>query len=222
MTLLWFVTYYQRTQQALRWWSFRQSMKLFLEAEKIRDDLLQESFTIRRSLELLPEDNVEFSLTTTQECLKKIDSFHQSLAQLSDRLFSAYLPEGLPLAIEFLLQSWLASNSHLYFRLDVPTYWQDEPAERSLVILTTLEELLRIVLPEVSTQMISVYVGLNQQESNRQLTVEITYPDLPTFFMFSSIPEIKYLCNTFKILTSGKCFCRNNNLSIIWSFCWYG
>ncbi|WP_202895419.1 hypothetical protein [Iningainema tapete] len=219
MTLVWFFSSYVKTQQALRWWSDRQSMKLFAEAEKIRDDLLQESFTIRRNLELLPVESLELSFDHTQECLNKINNFHLSLAQLSDRLFSAYLPEGLPLAIELLLQPWVASHPHIYFKMDVPSYWRDEPAERCIVILSTLEELLRITLPQVLTQ-ISIYINLKQQENIRQLLVEITYPDESTLEFHSNIPELGYLSDSFRVLTSGKCFCRNNNLSVAWYFFW--
>lgn len=71
VTLILFVKSYYKVQQALQWWSCRQSLKLFLEAEKIRDDLLQESFTIRRNLELLPVESRELSTNKTQEFLKK-------------------------------------------------------------------------------------------------------------------------------------------------------
>lgn len=219
MTLVWFLVSYERTQQALKWWTCRQSMKLFVEAEKIRDDLLQESFTMRRSLELMPVENLELSVNQTQDFLNKIDNFHLSLAQLSDRLFSAYLPEGLPLAIELLLENWIASRPHLYFKMDVPTFWQDEPADRCLVILSTLEELLIIALPEVLTQ-ISIHINLKQQQGIRQLTVEISYPDESTRQFYTNIPELAYLSDTFRVLTSGKCFCRSNNLSVAWYFLW--
>ena len=136
-----------RIQQALQWWFSRQFLKLFLEAEKIRDDLLQESFTIRRNLDLLAKDNLSLSTNKTQEYLKQIDNFHHSFVQLSDRLFPASIQDSLPLSIECLLEPWLTSNPHLYFHFDMPLYWRYEQAERSLIVLTILEELLRITFP---------------------------------------------------------------------------
>ena len=53
-----------------------------------------------------------------------------------------------------------------------------------------------------------------------QLMVQITYPDISTLFFYSSLPELKYLCDSFRFLTSGTCFYRNQNLSIIWYFYW--
>ena len=219
VTLIRFLTCDHRTQQALQWWSSRQSMKLFQEAEKIRDGLLQESFTIRRSLEMLPVDNLELSFNKTQDCLKQIDQFHQSLVELSDRLFPAYLQDSLPLAIHCLLEPWRASYPHLYFHIDMPACWREESVGCSLTVVRALEELLRITLPEALTQ-ISIDISLEEQENIGQLIVRITYPDTHTLICYSSLPELKFLCKTFQVLTSGKCFYRIKNLTVIWYFCW--
>ncbi len=218
MTFVRFLASYHRTQKALKWWSCRQSTKLFLEAEKIRDGLLQESFTIRRTLELLPVDHQDASVNTNQDVLKKIDNFHHSLAQLSDRLFPAYLPDSLPMAIECVLEPWETSDKQVDFNIDLPTYWRHEPAERSLIILSALEELLRITLPEGLTQT-SIYINLKQQKKTGELMVQITYPDISTLALCSS-PELGYLSESFRFLTSGKCFYRSKNLSVAWYFCW--
>lgn len=219
MTLLLLVRNYNATQQALQWWSGRQSLKIFLEAEKIRDGLLQESFTIRRSLELLPEGNLELSANKTQELLKKIDNFHQSLAQLSDRLFPVYVQDNLPLAIQYLLEPWFTSHSQIYFHLDMPKSWRHESVDRSLIILRTLEELLKISLPDVLTH-ISIYICLQQQANICKLVLQITYPDISTLVFYNNLPEREYICKTFKFLTSGKCFCCINNLSVICYLYW--
>ncbi|MBF2004442.1 MAG: hypothetical protein IGS49_02935 [Chlorogloeopsis fritschii C42_A2020_084] len=219
VTLILFVKSYYKVQQALQWWSCRQSLKLFLEAEKIRDDLLQESFTIRRNLELLPVESRELSTNKTQEFLKKIDNFHQSLAQLSDRLFPVYLQDSLPFAIQSLLEPWLVSHSHIYFQIELPSAWRHEPAERSLVILRALEELLKITLSEALTQT-SIYIRLEQKANLGNLLVKITYPDLATLAFYTHLPELDYLCESFKFLTSGKCVCHSKNLSLNCNFSW--
>lgn len=219
MSLVRFLTSYHSIQQALQWWSSRQSTKLFLEAEKIRDDLLQDSFTIRRNLDLLSVDNLNLSGNRIQECLKHIDNFHHSLVQLSDRLFPASLQDSFPLAIECLLEPWLASNHHLYFQIDMPVYWRHERVERSLIVLTALNELLSISLAEVLAPT-SIYINLKQHKNIGQLIVEITYPNLSTFVLYSSLPELSYLCESFKLLTSGKCFSRTRNLRVSWHFYW--
>ncbi|MGF1935726.1 MAG: hypothetical protein RM347_015280 [Nostoc sp. ChiQUE02] len=219
MSLVRFLTSYHSLQQALQWWSYRQSIKLFLEAEKIRDDLLQDSFTIRRNLDLLSVDNLNLSGNRIQECLNHIDNFHHSLVQLSDRLFPVSLQDSFPLAIECLLEPWLASNRQLYFQIDMPIYWRHEPAERSLIVLTALNELLTISLPEILAPT-SIYINLKEQKDIGQLVVEITYPNMATFVLYSRIPELKYLCESFRLLTSGKCFRHSKNLKITWYFYW--
>ncbi|NJL09630.1 MAG: hypothetical protein HC908_03810 [Calothrix sp. SM1_7_51] len=212
----------RKKQKSLQWWSARQSLKLFLEAEKIRDDMLQESFTIRRSLELLPADNrepSELSLKTTQNCLKAIDSFHQSLSTLSDRLFPPYLQDSLPLAIQTLLLPWITSQPQVYFQIEIPSYWRHEPAERSFIVLRSLEELLRIILPELQEQA-SVYIAFKTRAKFGQLIVQFTYPDIDTEIYYSNIKDLQHLCESFKFLTSGKCFIRIKHNKIIWSFWW--
>ncbi|PMB39593.1 hypothetical protein CEN47_04780 [Fischerella thermalis CCMEE 5319] len=219
MTLILLVKKFYKTQQALQWWSCRQSLKMFLEAEKIRDGILQESFTIRRSLELLPGGNLDLSTSQTQELLKRFDNFHQSLVQLSDRLFPAYIQDNFPLAIQHLLEPWFTSHSQICFDLDMPKSWRHESVDRSLIILRTLEELLKISLPEVLAQ-VSIYICLQQQANLGKLVLQITYPDISTLIFYKNLPEREFICKTFRFLTSGKCFCCINNLSLVCYLYW--
>lgn len=213
------MTYEQRIQQALQWWSHRQSKKLFLEAENIRDSLLQESCTIRRSLDVLKIDDPNLSIYQISEYIKKIDNFHHSLVQLSDRLCPVYIQDSLPLSIQSLLDPWVESNSHVYFHIDLPRSWQHESIESSLVILMALEELLTITLREFSTP-IAIHISLKPQESTRTLTVKITYTDTSNLMFLSKLPELKYLSDSLEFLISGKCFYNSKNLRIAWYFCW--
>ncbi len=219
LTLIMYLKTYYRTQQALQWWSYRQSLKLFIEASKIHEGLLQESFTIRRSLDLLAQDNLNLTINKIQEYLKQADNFHHALVQLSDRLFPAYIQDSLPLAIECLLEQWLTSNSHLCFNFDIPPYWRYEQAERSLIVLKSLEELLILTLPNTSVP-ISIFISLKQHKNIGQLMVKITYPEPSTIIFSSNLRELEYLCKSFRFLTSGKCFYRKDNLSITCHFYW--
>ncbi|MDF5725303.1 MAG: hypothetical protein PUP91_33600 [Rhizonema sp. PD37] len=216
-TFIYFIRYFYGTKQALQWWYSRQSIKLSLEAENIRDSLLQESFTMRRRLELLPVDSITLS-HTTQEHLQQINNFHQSLTQLSDRLSPAYIQDSLPLAIQSLLKLWVESHPDLDLRIDMPKYWRHEPAERSLIILKTLEELLRISLSNLV--QLSIYLSLKQHEDINQLVVQFTYPDIYTLIFHSQKSELNYLCKSFRFLTSGKCFYRSQKANMAWYFYW--
>ena len=219
MTLLWFLVSELRIQKALQWWANKQSLKRFLEAEKIRDDLLQESFTIRRSLDMLTVDNRDLSVNKIQECVRKIDNFHQSLVELSDRLFPWHLEYSLPLAIECLLESRLIANSHLSLHIDMPVNWERQPAERNLIVLSILDDLLTIALPEVLTP-IAISISLKQRKNISHLIVKITYPDVSTMDLCTNLRELKYLCDSFYFLTSGKCVYRSKYLTSAWYFHW--
>ncbi|TVP56204.1 MAG: hypothetical protein EA343_24300 [Nodularia sp. (in: Bacteria)] len=219
MSLVYFLRSYPKIKQALQWWSWRQSVKLFLEAEEIRDGLLQETFIIRRHLDLLTVNHPNSLTTETQECLKKIDQLHHSLVKLSDRLFPASLQDSLPLAIECLLKPLLISYPSQYFYIDMPASWRHEPAERSMIILRALEELLIITIPEVVTP-ISIYISLKKQGNLAQLIVTISYPDVSTLVFYSHLPELDYLGESFRFLTGGECFYHSQNFNAIWSFYW--
>ncbi|MCF4968066.1 hypothetical protein [Nostoc sp. CMAA1605] len=219
MTLVKFLPSYQRIQQALQWWSSRQSTKLFVEAEKIRDDLLQETFTIRRHLDVLTANNLNLSNHQTQDYLRQIDNFHHSLVQLSNRLFPESLPDSFPLAIECLIEPWLAINPHLYFHLDLPVYWRQEQAFHSLTVLSILDELLTINLSNIITG-ITIYISLKQQKNQGQLKIQINYHDITSFMCHTNSTELKYLCDTFQVLTSGRCFYRASNCQVIWHLSW--
>jgi hypothetical protein len=205
------MTYVQRIRKALKWWSHRQSMKFFWEAEKIRDELLQESFAIRRNLAL--------SVRETPTQLQKIDNFHRSLVQLSDRLCPSTIEDSLPLSIESLLDTLIISSSHLHFQIDIPGYWQQESLERSLIILRCLEELFIITIPD-SIIPISIYINLKNAGNSGKLVIKITYPDISTLIMYSSLPELKYLQDSFNFLISGKCRYYHQSLSLSYIFFW--
>jgi hypothetical protein len=219
ITIFYFLKSYSKIQQALQWWSARQSIKLFLEAEKIRDDLLQESFVIRRRLDLLTIASPNSATTDTEECLKKVDNFHHSLVKLSDRLFPTSLEDSLPLAIEYLLKPWIVSHPSRYFSINLPASWRHEPADRSMIVLRTLEELLIITIPE-AVKPTSIYISLKQQENLAELIVTISYPDISLLNFYSHLPELDYLCESFRFLTGGNCFSRSQELNTMWYFCW--
>lgn len=219
MTIIPFLTSYHKAQKALQWWSYRQSSKLLLEAENIRDSLLQETFTMRRSLDLLSMNYLDLSSDKLRHFLQQIDNFHDSLVQLSDRLFPESLQDSFPLVIESLLEPWLNSNPHLYFQIDMPIYWRYEPAERGLIILRSLEELLTITLSEILMPK-SIYISLKQKSEIGQLTVKINYSEGAAIVFRPSLLELDYLCQSCQFLTSAKCFYHTHDFRVSWYFSW--
>jgi hypothetical protein len=214
-TTICYLQYYGKTQKALQWWYGRQSMRLFQEAETIRDSLLQESFTIRRYLEILSMEHGDIP----QEYLIAIDRWHHSLAKMSDRLFPECLSDHLPLAIEFLLEKWLESYPHLEFDVLLPTNWRTEASESSLVVLTALDELLRITMSQ-NHEPTSIYIRLKLQENIANLIVSFYYSDVSILIYHSRLIEVLYLSQSFKFLTSGQCFFQSKQQSISYCFSW--
>ncbi len=219
MNLLGFPTSYFKAQRALQWWSQRQSRQLSSEAEKIREGLLQETFTLRRSLERSLLDDVDTSTKTGEDCLQQVEHFYHSLEQLSERLAPAYVEDSLPLAIQDLVESWRSRYSRLKVEIALPMDWSPEPIERSLVILRVLDELLEITLSKLATD-ISLHITLKQQGNLGELIVQIAYPDVATLMSSLASEDLEYLSQTFSFLTSGQCFHCRNELSVAWYFRW--
>lgn len=219
MSLLWFVKFYQNAQQAWRWWSCRQSNHLFNEAEKIRAELLQETFYIRRNLEKLATNDRTIYTEVNQDCLKKIDKFYNSLEQLSDRLSPINIEHSLPLAIQLLAELWQSKNHNLKIQMSLPKYWQPNSLEGNFVILKVLDELLEITCLE-NLNVRAIDIRLQLLKTQAELVVSISYPDKATLAYYSSLRNLDYLNQTFRVLKSGRCSRRQENLTDTWYFRW--
>ncbi len=215
---IWLIASYLKTQKALQWWSYSQSIKLANEAEQIRGSLLQESCCMRRSIE---RSITELGTAkSSREWIQTVELLHHSLAHLGDRLAPPHIEYSLPLAIEFLIESWQAKNTQLNIKSQLPKVWRDEIPDRSIIILQILDELLRMLSVKNLTK-ISLEISLIplQYELN-ELAIAISYPDVQTFLLCSNLKELKYLKQTFSFLTSGQCFCRRKNLTETLYFRW--
>ncbi|WP_104545844.1 hypothetical protein [Chroococcidiopsis sp. TS-821] len=218
ISILWCVTSYLRTQKALQWWSYGQSLKLADEAERIRNSLLQESCCMRRSIERSIAEKPE--TFAGHEWIHSVEFLHHSLANLGDRLAPPYVEHSLPLAIEFLIESWQAKNSQLNIKTQLPKLWRDELPSRSVFVLQILDELLRILsVKNLTKYSIEISLIPLQYELN-ELVVKISYPDAQSLSLCSQSPELKYLRRTFRFLTSGQCFYRKTKLTETLDFRW--
>ena len=215
MTLFLFFASYFKTQRALQWWTQRQARQLSNEAEKIRDGLLQESFAIRRSLEL--SNSAEISPKISLDLLNQIEQLYRSLEQLSEQIFPLYLDHSLPLAIQSLVELWRSRNPRLSWQLDLPTEWRHDCSEHRITVLKVLEELLEITSSQLSTET-PVYISLKLQGNVVKLIVHTTYSDASS--LISNAKELEYLSQTFRFLTAGRCFRRRNALKVAWYFSW--
>ncbi|MEB3178461.1 MAG: hypothetical protein VKL59_05380 [Nostocaceae cyanobacterium] len=219
MSIFWFVGSFLRARKALQWWSQRQAQHLSVEAEKIRDGLLQENFSIRRNLEMAILDNAALSSESSEDYLQTMEQLYYSLKELSDRLSPEYIYDSLPLAIQGVLEPWLKRYPQLNLKIDTPINWRHESPDRSILIVRTLEELLKIILPDVLTN-ISIYFTLKLEGDMAELMVKVTYPDISTRISCSSSQDLEYLRETFQFLTPGKCCYIKQDLSLGCYFRW--
>ena len=204
-------------QRALSWWNQRQSRQLQQKAEEIREGVLQELFSCRRSLELQLLDRPDTSIPGLRSCLAKIEELHHSIEQLSYDLSPPYVDESLPLAVQHLLQQWRIRNADLNFKLKLPSSWQQE-SDRNPIILAALDELLKLALIENRLEK-PVYVNLQTDQNIGKLTVVITY-SAPLPLSAAKEKQLKYLSQCFQLLTGGQCRIKKQGLTMIGYFCW--
>ncbi len=221
-------------EQAWQWWYDKQLRQLDCEASQIRDGLLQQSFVMRRNLELSLLNRKEFSSPIFQEWLTKLENLHSSLQELSDRLSPPYLSEGLPLAIQYLVQKWQTQQPSFQFKLQLPSNWLNKSAARNRIVLTCLEEILQITLARLKAntftkpgsitqeiqQKVSILITLDKKQEQNQLKIQITYPDSASAIALQQYQEIKYLRQSFMLLTSGQCCYQCQQQMDEWCFRW--
>lgn len=203
-------------EEALQWWHAKKIGQWSSEANLIRERLLQQSFVLRRSLEL-SSDKLGPCTVPNRRHLKQLEDFHSSLKQLSDRLFPSSLNEGLPYAIEQSTQKWQQSLGY-QFRLNLAPDWMSAAPTADFIILGVLEDLLRIQAEKKLSNNL-VVIDLKQNifdgKINHELKVVLAVNEAP-----DNERELEYLQQIFRCLASGTCQNVVAGDSNIWLFNW--
>ncbi|RUT08279.1 hypothetical protein DSM106972_014470 [Dulcicalothrix desertica PCC 7102] len=216
-SLFWSFAYRYQTQQALIWWNDRLWRRMCREGEGIRNGLLQESFVMRRHLELSSENSIE-SQQQDKYYLATIEKFHYLLKELSDYLSPAHIDDSLPLTTKHILESWKSRIPDLNFNINSPSNWHQESYNFSRIVLMVLDELLQITLS--NSNIPSISINFKSQQYFNECTVEIIYLELLSKTVSKNKKEFSCLQNTFKYLTCGKCMHKRDNNTEIWYFKW--
>jgi hypothetical protein len=177
--------------------------------------LLQETFTIRRALELSLTQQDESSKEGAKNLLNTFEKFHASLKQLSDYLSPPYVEDSLPLAIQHLLGIWKLRYREVQIEMNLPENWHNDSHQHNRLVVMILDELLRIVLSNVSMDM-SLAISLTAQATSSELKVQISQPN----FSPTAVREFDYLSQSFRLLMSGQCFQRQAGKTVTWYFRW--
>lgn len=198
---------YFRMRHAWLWWSQRQFLRSHEEAEIIRDSLLQQSFTMRRSLESALIDAHDSSL---KACLEQFNLLYQSLNALSDRLSPPYLEDDLSLAIAHLLNSWKSEQTTIHFQH--PPGWNQAAHPSDAFILDCIDEVLRIVMTDLLTPKV-IFVSLNNVRN--QFNLEIRIPDVTDLDIHS---DLKHLSQAMRFLVGGHCAFSCKQQTLTWHY----
>jgi hypothetical protein len=212
-----FILIHQR-RKALQWWFKQQSFKLWNESERIRNDILQEVFVIRRYFEShLHKDaspDQEF-----QDCLERFEKLQKSLGILNHQLCPDYGDESLPLAIQSLTKRWQSASPNLHLTLDLPTQWQPTSLAQNRLILTTLDELLKIVSPATLTHpQLSIRLAANTHGGTVEVRLQNINLEEKSRIIHSS--ELIYVYRAFQWLMLGQSSVQAERKALIWRFRW--
>jgi hypothetical protein len=208
---------WHQTQAALQWWEGRRTLRLDQQAEYIREGLLQELFTMRRCLEL--SETPDPSHTQHQHWLSQVEKLHQSLEQLGYQLSPPYSEESLPLALQHLLQQWQRRPPTCKIELDLPLQWQEQRSESNRLVITALDELLQLVLPQDAVGL-SAQICLRTQGHRAELALQVMYPDPTLRSQVCRARELRYLERAFEVLAAGRCFQQQRGATASWRLSW--
>lgn len=192
-----------RTKNALQWWYERQSMELSEEAEVAKNGLLQESFFLRRSIELSNECLTSNSNKIKEKYLNSIEKLYDTVTELINHLSPAYVNESLPLAIQYLLSAWKTKVTSVSWVMKLPTDWVNESPMYCRVLLSVLNRLFRVILSQQEIPQ-QIKVSLVKQGDLNEVTVEFNYQDTLIVKNIRRIKELNYINRVFCILISGK------------------
>ncbi len=219
LLLIWLLTLHLKVQRSLQWWYGRQSVKLFQEADKVQNSLLQESFVVRRALEFMLGSQSKTSKESAHHCLEAMDRFEVSLKDLRDRLSPPYLEDSFLLAIRSQVESWRSHFPRVLIELALPKDWPHENYACHRAVLMVLDELMQILLSKSAT-IKSTRIYLQQQDYGSHLIIEFEYFGSSKLNTHKVKKELNYLKHLFGFLTSGNSFYRYCGSTMIWDFRW--
>jgi hypothetical protein len=222
LVIIYLVNRQIRIQQAVSWWQEQGLEERYAESEGLRNQTLQSLFGIRRQMEQLQDgDSIEVILEEVHQC-------QQDLTQLSDRLFSAYGVESLPLALKDLWQEIAKPSSRVRFEVhgtlesmggvDLLT---SEPMMKGQLLLVWLRKILKVGVAEAGLERIDIKLArspvrsqLSSQLSSQgfdsppaaiEIRIRFHCQDTMVAQRFMKDSELRVLAKMLTRLTIGRC-----------------
>ena len=212
------------TYQAILWWQAQQLEDCYAESEGLRDQTLQSLFGIRRQLEqrqLQTEDTVENLITEVHRCQKNLNQF-------SDRLFSGYAFDSLPLSLKEMWTDLVGDSSTIDFKIqgnydrgEIPVLPQSLQAGNYQWLLVWIRKLLKVGISEGSLTGIVIECIPQQPQRWRrsvfQIKIQFFCQDSMRCECFANRSDLRSICRGFRLLTPGDCYVeqQDNCLSCV-------
>ena len=200
----------RQQQQAWHWWHNQQQQQQHIQAEIVRDGLLQEAFALRRYLE-----KSDHSTDETAPYLEQFNQFYRSLENLSNELSPPFVDDSLPLALQFLLKHHGQSETSL--DLEPDTDWSSDSSDGNRTLISVVAELLPLLLQSTQAPL-KVHLRRTGDLNNLQLTRNIL--DQQATLSLSNAAEIQYLKEIFHSLMSGTLDISQDNVALICELSW--
>ncbi len=196
----------QQQQQAWHWWHGQQQQQQHIQAESVRDGLLQEAFALRRQLEQSNHADDE-----SAPYLEQLNRFYQSLENLSNQLSPPFVDDSLPLALQFLLKHYGQSNPSI--DLDPATDWS---ANDNRTVLSVVAQILPLLLVE-NQPALKVRLWRDGSVNNLQFTSKIADQHPPSA---TASVEMQYLQEIFHTLMSGTLDIQRDDVELTCLLSW--
>jgi hypothetical protein len=205
----------RQRQQAWQWWHSQRQQQQHIQAENVRDGLLQEAFALRRYLEKgsHPQDE-------SAPYLEQFNQFYRSLESLSNELSPPFVEDSLPLALQFLLKNHRQIETSLELEPNIDWSW--DGTENNRTVLSVVGELLTLLVPEAQMQELKIPLSIQLRRmgtmNNLQLTRSMLNQQSKVLLLNST--ELQYLKEIFHSLMSGTLDINQDDVELTCQLSW--
>lgn len=210
-------------RQSLRWFYTKQANQLTTQSEIIREDLLQQSFALRRALEL---GALESSTTINKQwevCLNLIQDFNQSLENLSNELLPPFVEDSLPLALQHLIhqlsQQWEPEQTLIQISLDLPSDWPQQAPHQHRMILWCVRECLMMLNKSANQHLYDLSLSLVKTDGIATLHLSLTREGLKSNRQQQFV-DLHHMQQVFQVMMPGRCHITHNKVGLDCKFSW--
>jgi hypothetical protein len=222
LAILYLVIRYRRFHQAFRSWQEKQLEEDYGVSEALRNQTLQALFGIRRQIEQMPLGGAGAQL------LEEVHQCQQDLTQLSDRLFSIYGLDSVPLALKDLWRDVVDQPSTIEFEVrgEVDTgVLVDRSAQAQVLngqlLLVWLRKILQAGLKE--DHLVRVVVDLMPQTAqwwrpaSIGIKIQFCCADRRTCDRLMADSDLRWVAQLLTHLTPGRCYLKQEDTCLC---CW--